>query len=656
MISLQAFLICFIALLLTFPGVLVTYSLFKHRSKSEVFFLGSLMGLLAVIYLERLFPLKLVPLVLGIEYAVAIFLFVVTGAGRGGGRSSDTPAPKGEALVWVVSILSLIWFLVGSSHGILPMGNDPKFHMLLVGKILLTGHSPKDWLPFEVIPVNYATGSHLLVAIVSWLCGAMPHVTFKIIFAPLAFLTAGMLYLAGKELLDDRLGALLATMVWIAVANWGGLEYLRSGALPDMMGMLAFLGAIWAIAAESGPKRLGLIGLCVAGMILIHHHSALTGIAVLLAILVTDKISLGRLDERGRDILMGLILAALLVPFTILQIVWRTLAGGVSYTYALSIHEYFLTIHQLGISLGLGLALAGALGMGLALAEIRSRKDLLLPAWMATILVLFALFGYFYRALAFGLHGEFYGAFTPSNFMPELTYPLCLSAGYLFVSGKARPKLRAAFIVAAIAAYVAWKTYSLTSAGWGAPGSNIFMGHEPLIYFAYPLALALLSMVVVIAQDQRRQKAAAAAVIIILLATAGYFEAIKLRTESGGTLSKPELQDFNAIRSSLPPDVLLVNHITFGRDLDLYGWLPYWTWRECTYTPLPPSEAQLDSSVIYKRSWLEPGFQETILWANLEARPAAWILPGFDEMKYPGIHEFYKSPRRKVYLYDPGRI
>jgi|GEM_PF-5833573 len=660
---LQGFLFCFISLLLTFPGVLVAYSLFKRRSLTEVFFLGSLLGIIAVIYIGRLFPLKLLPLALGLEYLFSIYIFIrlnrrdacitnaKTGEKRGEQPPSQAPRAKEDVLLWIISILSFRWFWVIGGAGIVPLGNDPMFHLLLVGKILVTGHTPTDWTPFESIPVNMATGGHLLVSMVSWLGGMAPHLVFKMLFAPLAFLTTGMLYLVGKELLDDRFGAALGTLLWLVMANWGAFYYVKCGGLPNMIGMLALLGAIWAVTAESGPRRWALIGLFMAGTILFHHHGAMTGIGILLTIIAMDRVSLGRLDERGREILAGLAMAMALVPFTVIRIVWRALSGEILRTFVLAFPEEFFPIQKVAICLGLGVALIGIFACAFFLAEFRSRKDIIIPAWVATILALYAIFGYLYRALAFGISGGFYGAFTPSDYVSELCYPVCILGGWFVASAKPYPKARA-ILMAGVSLFLIQYYARINSLDLSVAGLTNVLA---LSYIFYPFALALFSISMIVSRQRDRRWFAAFILILLLFISSGFLKANKISAQIGQIISKQDLEDMNRIRVSLPRDTLIINDAILPKDKNMYGWLPYWTWRECASTPLSPSEAQLDPSVLYKRTWLQPSIHEIILWANLEARPAAFIIMGADFLNYPRVYEIYSSKARKVYLYDPAR-
>lgn len=653
MSALQKIIFLLAILLAIAPGAVVVSQLLRERTRTEAFFAGALLNLVITLYIGRFFSLKLIPLLLGLEYAIALLLLILPRFKKDF-FSQKCSSSEPDIAIWVITLLAfLVWWLPATS-GILPMGTDPMSHMLLISKTLLTGKLPTDWAPYEALPVNMATGAHYITAFFAWLTNMPPHSVYKLLFPVISFFTTGMIYLLTKELFSNKTASILSSALWAMSTRWGGMDYLLWGDMPNFLAMLIFLSALWAIVAFEGKRRILLLGIFGAGVILINHLSAFVGLTVLITLSLFNILGERKITSTTKEILLGIALSIILLPFTLMREAWKLLSGFNEQTELFKMPEFFTGIQDIPRNMGYMVFFLGIASLIFATIKMKERKEMLVPAWGTAILCLVAVCGYLYRAFSFGLHGEFYALLRPSRILMDLSYPLCIGSAWFLAVDKTSPKLKSALLAVGYLIFfgVLTKVYPFVLS------KNIFNNPALYIYIGYPIALIFLAIALLLSAPERKIKNIVATLIVILLTTEGFYRAMRIATRTGDLIKPAELQDMNVLKNSISDehkDALLLNHPPTPDDFPIYGWLPYWTGLECSWTPLLSSEARLSQSIKFKRNWLEPNYHEAVVWSHIEARPVVAIITVGGDLSQMGFELIYQGTKRKVFLYDPAK-
>src|SRR5208282_3184208 len=100
-------------------------------------------------------------------------------AGRGKRQRLDHSLDSIEAWAGLVILLVGVTRFAALLPQTFPRGWDPSFHMILAEKIRLTHHAIDDWSPFETAELNYPTGSHVLIVLISSLSKLPLQIVFK---------------------------------------------------------------------------------------------------------------------------------------------------------------------------------------------------------------------------------------------------------------------------------------------------------------------------------------------------------------------------------------------------------------------------------------------------------------------------------------------
>ena len=339
---------------------------------------------------------------------------------------------------WLLGLLllTLVIRLAPTFAHTYPRGWDPYFHLLLVQKILAAGAHIRDWLPHEAIPLNYPTGSHLLLAALSRATQVPPHVLFKLLLALFGALTVAQVYALVSVSSGNRRLALLSAASYALLPAYGSLGYYRWGGLPNLMGMLVLLGALTTLARAPAPRHRLLLPVFFVGICLLNHHVLAS--AVLLGLILLASLSLIP-GERPRAVILLQAALISLLPGALYFL--PRLKGGYS-VLETGLLKYGEPVHTAGAILskvGAGyilLALGGA--ALLAWGALRRRgteprvgRVLLLSC--AGLLLLFCLFEYGGRLLAVQLLGRPIAPFTPSRFLTDAISLMAVFPGLLLL-------------------------------------------------------------------------------------------------------------------------------------------------------------------------------------------------------------------------------
>jgi hypothetical protein len=314
-----------------------------------------------------------------------------------------------------------------------PPGWDPYFH-LLVSRLI-----EADWAhvamlsPFEDIRINYPTGTHLLLALVTGCSGVSRYSVFQTLMVLFASLSCLQVYAWVHAATDNRRWALYALAAYGFLAVQGSLGYYAWGGLSNLVGMYILAGCLTIVAQrDAGERRWWALAPMYLGVMLASHHVLMVAFAVLLGMLLWLARDPQRRADARRLALGGCAAAALGVPF----LLHHFLTGpGIHATGLLRYDEPPNTLWHVATSFGLAFfasILAGAVIFALAPRRWPLRAELLLPA--AIMLVLFALFEYGGKLLMLWLYQRPLSPFTPSRFLTDAVYPLSAFSALLFLA------------------------------------------------------------------------------------------------------------------------------------------------------------------------------------------------------------------------------
>jgi hypothetical protein len=454
--------------------------------------------------------------------------------------------------VWLL-LLAILGISAGISaiplalHSI-PQGWDPSFHALLASTTVATGRLP-TWAPYEPIPLNYPYGPHVFIAEISLLTGIAPDQVFGVLLNLLVPLATGLaLYAFGRQAWRDAGAGLGTVAAYAFLGNWGSLEYGAWGGLPNALGcflLLAFLLVFFARGYEWMRVLVG--GLLLGAIPLAHHHVMLTTALLLAGYGLSLSIwALARRGgQRGRHAvrqLRRLSLVALVAFVTVSYYAVPYLARARDLGNSDVLHY---ADHSAGLILdknGWLLWILALVGMGYtavvfvrrdrvkSLLRVRSTGPLAFSVIASILLLLAFWLGYYgYRAYSLSRYHQPYTALTPTRFLTDLTYFLAIFAGL--------------------------------------PLAMLWRRVGEMRWDRVPWTRSVVH----------------AAVVTVLIFTASLTILSQIMPDQGH-LETGEATAFAWIERSTPANTVVMNLDPSSR------WVPYFTRREVTQTPVPTSE------------------------------------------------------------------
>jgi hypothetical protein len=418
-------------LLLVLPGILITAAFRRERAFGENLLLGNLLGISLVVHLGHSLgriSLEYFPHLLAALYVVSALALLLRR--KGGPRFAFGPVSPALLILLLLVFSSRYVPLLLST---LPPGIDPSFHLVIAKKIAVENALPRDWHPFESIPLSYSTGLHLFLAMISRLSGAPLHQVFKMGFPMFAVLTTALIYGVARSLTDDRRVPLFAAAAYAFLAVWGSVDYYRWGGLPNLTGQMLLLGVVWIAITDSSRGPLYDAALLLSALALVHNHGFLVGGLVLVAYLLVSGLVRRRPDPLARRVGWTLAISVLLSA-PVLVGYFQGLVGGTQDTALLRFYEPLLPIDQVLLRVGVPFSLLALIGLPVFIRRISTSADLLLLTWFASLFTVFVFLEYVYRFLVFANSGEFYTALTPSRFATDTVYPLSIPVAFAFVA------------------------------------------------------------------------------------------------------------------------------------------------------------------------------------------------------------------------------
>jgi hypothetical protein len=364
-------------------------------------------------------------------------------------------------LILILLIVGVTRYAVALPR-ILPNGIDPASHLIMAKKIQLTEHAMTNWMPFDAIALNYPTGSHTLIAIMSTLTGLPLHTVYKDLIPLLGVLTTAQIYLFALRVTGDGPAALYAASAYGLWAGEGSVNYYLWGGLPNELGMLFFLALLTAWL-EDWPwtKRAAVMSIELAGIILVHHHVLLVSGAVMAAALVVTR-------WPARRVMVAAIAGAVVLDaFFVVPYVSRAMT--LASTHAWRLGEPQLRLMGKAGDMGYAYLAAAAVGVGVWLRRGRRGCNAIVICACVALVEMFIAFEYIWpmRLAAAGLRRS--TAFLPSRFLNDLNYFLAVFAGLAIAFVQRRWRLARWTVMAAMVLIGAtlWPYWRQMAAGPG---------------------------------------------------------------------------------------------------------------------------------------------------------------------------------------------
>jgi hypothetical protein len=384
----------------------------------------------------------------------------------------DSPAPDTgyEWLLIGVLVAQFALLLLPARENPLPFGNDAVYHVAISDKLIRAGTIPDDFLPYDPVAPTYTLGSHLLIAFGSLQTSLPVHRLYQFVLPLCLVLMTGLLSHLGRVAFSPQAG-FFAAFVYAFLTNWGSIDLLRWGSVPNAAGMVCFVAAVRCLIAPVGPVPVLLPALFVGAMAATHHLSALIFAIVCVAWgvrhLRRHGLKAPLLKRMAGAWAFGI---ALVLPgvWSLAAEVLRSLRSseeaaldaGVPY---LNVVEPLIPIWELPLKLGVvmvGLAAVGLWRVRRDRAADPVRTEILV--WTATMAAAFAILDWPVRWVIDAIWRRDLAILTPSRFLTDLSYPLCLLAGVGLASLWRTSRKTALVIAAAAPCYALVVVWPLT--------------------------------------------------------------------------------------------------------------------------------------------------------------------------------------------------
>jgi hypothetical protein len=504
-----------------------------------------------------------------------------------------------------------------------PDGWDPSAHSLLSSVIIATGRLP-NWRPFEPINSNYPYGAHVLIADASLLSGlAADQVFASLLCVVTPALAMSLVYALARRMWRRGDVAVAAAAAYGLLGYQGSVQYGAWGGLPNALGLVLTLALLEPLLAPGYIRRRVVVGAFLLSATTLTHHlvtlaAALTlgafFVAITLAWFLCRRQAAARLALQ-RQLVRIVAVCALGMGFAS-AVFFPYLIHGVQ---SLGGTDVFLDLHEYsgwpfdknGVALWLAATACALLTMGgvwrafnasakaaSVSARVRHlfarffapsaarRAQLYAGTALVTLFTAFIVGQFIFHDIYWALYHHDATAFTPDRFLTDMTYFLALFAA---------PALIQLWNIGQRCATKALDPLARIALDW-APRVTLGTG---------ALAVALASLV-----------------------ASGQLSA------GAGQLPAGDLAAYSWVHAHTPTKTLVI-----AQTGSAAIWAPYFTRRECYYTPLPVSEdttgyvnekraiigAQLAALSATPRLRMVALASEGTAWAALVSRPVAVI-------------------------------
>jgi hypothetical protein len=452
-------------LVVALPAVVLLRVYTPNLSFSDHGILGTLAGLalhiVALNYVDLVHGAIAIA-VAGGSLAAALLLWKLRPAPRT--REATPEEIRYERLLILLIVLQFGLLLLPSLRNPLPIGNDPVYHVAISDKLVREGTIPDDFLPYDPVAPTYTLGSHLLIAFGSLQTSLPVHRLYQFALPLFLVLMTGVLFHLGRIAFGARTG-FFGAFAFAFLANWGSLDLPRWGSVPNAAGMAYFLAAARLAMVPEGRVPVLLPALFIGAMAATHHLSALIFALVCLAWAAVHVRRHGLGAAFPRQIASAWALGLLLVlpgVWALASEVLRSLRSsdqaaldaGVPY---FNVVEPLIPIWVIPGNLGIvlfALSVAGLWKVARDRAATPLKRDLLV--WTAAMAGAFVVLDWLLRWTVDAIWRQDLAILTPSRFLTDLSYPLCLFAGVGLASLWRTARKLAVLGVVAAPCYAVW--------------------------------------------------------------------------------------------------------------------------------------------------------------------------------------------------------
>lgn len=274
MVNISEILLFFICtIFLAFPGYIIVNCWFRTWDQTEKIILGILFG----------FALQIVPLTIighwriSLQWLVIclIYVFIIRLWFLGKNLPRDPKkTPIQNPSLFLILAIQFLFLLSTIYWNIFPHGTDAVYHVGIAQKFLNTGKFPNNFLPFDPTPPNYPPGSHLFTVWLAILSGIQVHRLYQLLMVFFILLNTCLIYSLGKIWKGTKVG-IFSAVCFAFMTNWGSLDLIRWGSLPNLIGTTYFLSAFLLTFKERKKNSLIILGMLLSAMIVSHHLTSL---------------------------------------------------------------------------------------------------------------------------------------------------------------------------------------------------------------------------------------------------------------------------------------------------------------------------------------------------------------------------------------------
>jgi hypothetical protein len=332
----------------------------------------------------------------------------------------------GAAGIWLTLILVLVAasrFAMALPRALPPGALDPTFQLILARQIQLTHHAINRW-PFANIPLNYPTGSSVLLVVLSGISRLPLHRVFLYLIPLLGVLTTAQMFMFARRMTGNSVAGIYAAAIYGLWAWFGSIDYFRWGGLPNELAMLLFLTMLSLTATSRGS--IIAMSILFSGVILVHHHVMVVSGVILLLTILWRMVQRQQWRPLAATIAAGIVLDL----FFLFPYAWH-IANFRSTGMVVS-GEGLLPFSGLPGSFGYGITCMGGLGIVLCLAR-KCRIDVIPVIASLALIVMFCIGEDIVPLLLSALHRTPMTFFTPSRFLTDLNYFLPIFAAIAIV-------------------------------------------------------------------------------------------------------------------------------------------------------------------------------------------------------------------------------
>jgi len=414
--------LCFVvaALVVLIPGIWLAGALSIGENLLERWSCGCALGLAMGVYLASAISHFDLRAFYPIWAVVALGCLIARAMRRSPGYTSGTP---GIRLTLILVVVAVTRFAMALPRALPAGALDPTFQLILARQIQITHHAIDRW-PFANIPLNYPTGSSVLLVVLSGISRLPLHRVFLYLIPLLGVLTTAQMFMFARRMTANSLAGIYAAAIYGLWAWFGSIDYFRWGGLPNELAMLLFLTML-SLPATSRSSIFAM-SILFAGVVLVHHHVMVVSGVILLLIILWRMAH----HQPWRPLAAAIALGIVLDLFFLVPYAWHI--ANFRATGMVVSGEGLLPFSGLPASFGYGITCIGALGIILCLAR-KCRVDAIPVIASMALVVMFCIGEDIVPLTLSALNRTPMTFFTPSRFLTDLNYFLPIFAATAIV-------------------------------------------------------------------------------------------------------------------------------------------------------------------------------------------------------------------------------